>query len=219
MTPVALVISAHPDDETIAAGGTLAKLARDGWAVHSVFLTNGPRRPGDENAVREAVEAHSALGLDPPTFLPEFDTVALLDAGTMPVARMGDAVAALELRATLIMAPSARELHAHHRDAAEVAAILARPTETYRPSLLAYEVHRNCWWAGEAFTPSFLVDITDTLEMKLDALACYDAEGQLFPGQRSREAVALEAAWLGARAGVPAAEGFEVIRAFEGGLP
>ena len=215
----ALVISAHPDDETIAAGGTIAKLARAGWTVHSVFLSDGPRRPGDDHAVREAMEAHAALGVDPPTFLPGFSTVDLLRQGTSPVARMADAVAALRLEPTLILAPSPKELHSHHRLAAEVAAILARPTARHQPSLLAYEVHRGCWWAGEPFTPSFLVDITDTLDAKLDALACYVSEAQSFPGQRSREAVVLEATWLGARAGVSAAEGFEVIRAFEGGLP
>lgn len=38
---IALVIAAHPDDEVLGCGATIARLADEGWAVHVVIVAEG----------------------------------------------------------------------------------------------------------------------------------------------------------------------------------
>jgi hypothetical protein len=56
------------------------------------------------------------------------------------------------------------------------------------------------------------VDIAETLEIKIEALACYDTETREFPHPRSAEALRAIAARWGSVAGLPTAEAFELIR-------
>lgn len=61
-----IAVGAHPDDVEIACGGTLANLARKGYAVGIVDLTDGeptPRSPGPEVRLEEARRAAEVLGV------------------------------------------------------------------------------------------------------------------------------------------------------------
>lgn len=61
-----IAVGAHPDDVEIACGGTLARLARKGYAVGVVDLTDGeptPRSPGPDVRLEEARGAGELLGL------------------------------------------------------------------------------------------------------------------------------------------------------------
>ena len=61
-----IAVGAHPDDVEIACGGTLARLARKGYAVGIVDLTDGeptPHSPGPEVRLAEAKRAGEILGV------------------------------------------------------------------------------------------------------------------------------------------------------------
>src|SRR5208282_6254020 len=61
-----IAVGAHPDDGEIACGGTLARLARKGYAVGIVDLTDGeptPHSPGPEVRLAEAERAAQILGV------------------------------------------------------------------------------------------------------------------------------------------------------------
>jgi LmbE family N-acetylglucosaminyl deacetylase len=61
-----IAVGAHPDDVEIACGGTLARLARKGYKVGIVDLTDGeptPHSPGPEVRLAEAERAASILGV------------------------------------------------------------------------------------------------------------------------------------------------------------
>jgi LmbE family N-acetylglucosaminyl deacetylase len=80
----------------------------------------------------------------------------------------------------------------------------------------AFEVPSSTEWAFQRLEPSFrpnvFVDITDSLETKIAALACYDTETRAFPHPRSAEALRAIATRWGSVAGLQAAEAFELIR-------
>ncbi len=57
-----------------------------------------------------------------------------------------------------------------------------------------------------------MVDITDTIERKLEALACYQSQVMAFPGPRSVEAVRALAVFRGTQAGFACGEGLQIIR-------
>src|SRR5580692_11152089 len=62
-----IAVGAHPDDVEIACGGTLARLARKGYAIGIIDLTDGeptPHSPGPEVRLAEAERAAEILGVD-----------------------------------------------------------------------------------------------------------------------------------------------------------
>ena len=82
--------------------------------------------------------------------------------------------------------------------------------------IYAFEVPSSTEWAFGQFQPPFhpnvLVDISATLETKIQALELYESEGRAFPHPRSSEALRANARRWGTVAGVKAAEAFELIR-------
>jgi LmbE family N-acetylglucosaminyl deacetylase len=82
--------------------------------------------------------------------------------------------------------------------------------------IYAFEVPSSTEWAFQRleplFRPSVFVDITETLETKIEALTCYDTETRKFPHPRSAEALRAIAKRWGSVVGLPAVEAFELIR-------
>jgi len=80
----------------------------------------------------------------------------------------------------------------------------------------AYEVGSSSEWAFQRFEPHFhpnvFVDITGTLERKLDAMDLYESEARPFLHPRSREALRAQAMRWGSASGMEAAEAFELVR-------
>ena len=217
-----LVITAHPDDEVLGCGGTLAKALAAGDAVHTLFLADGvSARP--EGGARLAIEARQdaaraaaeALGIAPPRFLglPDnrLDTLPLLDV----VRAVEDVVAALV--PAIVYTHHGGDLNVDHRVAHQATMTACRPLPgTPTGAIYAFEVASSTEWASSSLGPSFrptrFVDIEAEWERKLNALACYQGEIHPFPHSRSPEALEALARWRGASVGVTAAEAFEVLR-------
>jgi LmbE family N-acetylglucosaminyl deacetylase len=214
--PVALALFAHPDDETLAAGGTLARLADDGWDVHVVLVGDGHvtarDEPSDNRA--DAERACAVLGVRAPVFL-GFPDQRL---GTVAVADMVNATEAAVPPPDLVVASSAADLNEDHRVVSHVARVVSRPLG--RPvALLEGETPGGPAWNGTAVAHQWYVDVTSTLERKLAALACYAGEAREWPHPRSPEGVEALARTTGAASGLGLAEGFTLVRGFRGLLP
>lgn len=216
-----LVLAPHPDDEVLGAGGTIARLARDGRDVHVAIVTRGDPSIFSEDFVeqgrREALRAHELLGVNKTRFLEGFPA-ALLD--TVPQAHLNAAIRDLveELEPELLFVPFQGDLHADHRKVAEAALVAARPNRVHRVrGILAYEALSETNWnaAGpsQGFFPNAYIDISPFLEMKLQAMACFESQLKSFPHERSLEALGTLARHRGATAGFEAAEAFVLIRA------
>jgi N-acetylglucosamine malate deacetylase 1 len=162
-----LVLSPHPDDESIGLGGTLRRHVEDGDEVHVAFLTSGEAgghgaAPADVARQREA-EAQAAadvLGVAAIEFWREPD--GALRATGANVARLRHAVARLD--PDRIYVPHAAEMHPDHRAAFRMAQRALRDVEI---ETLLYEV----WTPMQ--TMHEIVDITPYLEVKLDAIRRY----------------------------------------------
>jgi N-acetylglucosamine malate deacetylase 1 len=218
-----LAVVAHPDDEVLGAGGTLARLSAEGREVHIVFLANGVSARGDDKPAAErrakaARLAASLLGAREPKFLgfPDnrLDTLDLLD-----IAR------ALE-QVIKKVAPST--IYTHHAGDLNIDHVLCHravltacrplPGSTVR-RIYAMEVPSSTEWTSpqltNAFMPTRFVDISATQELKRRALEAYGEEMRAFPHPRSFGAVNALAAWRGASAGLLSAEAFVVVREIE----
>lgn len=220
MNDSVLIVAAHPDDEVLGCGGTIAKLADNGTAVRVVFLADGVfSRDGDapvpsaelESRRAAAKKACDILGVRSVSFgdFPDnrMDTVALLDI-TKTVERF-----IFEHHPATVFTHHVGDVNIDHRRTLEAVVIACRP-QTGHPvrSILSFEVPSSTEWQlpgnAPAFEPTWFVDISATLERKMAALEAYSVELKDWPHPRSRRGVEYLVRWRGATIGVDAAEAF-----------
>lgn len=218
-----LVVAAHPDDEALGCGGTMARHAAAGDAVHVIFLTDGVSARSDDTASlagraerkNAARQAAKLLGASEPIFFDfpdnQLDTVPLLH-----LAQSIESVAE-GIKPRFVYTHHVDDLNIDHGlcHRAVLTAFRPAPGQSVR-AIYAFEVASSTEWrfgeAGTAFTPQRFVDIADHLETKRAALAAYATEMREWPHSRSDRALRALAEWRGASAGLEAAEAFMVIR-------
>jgi len=220
-----LVIAAHPDDEVLGCGGTIARLAQEGHDVRIAILGEGitsryrQREPSDPSLVKalhsRSRKAAQLLGAREPLMynLPDnrFDTVPLLD-----IVKMIETV--LEKTSPqIIYTQHGGDLNVDHRIVYQATLTATRPVAgSSVNTVYAYEVPSSTEWAFQKFRPVFepnvFVDISRTLDMKLEAMQLYESEAREFPHPRSVDGLrAISRRW-GSVAGLQAAEAFELVR-------
>jgi LmbE family N-acetylglucosaminyl deacetylase len=210
-----LAVVAHPDDEVLGCGGTLARHAEAGDAVHVLILADGEssRLQPSEISKRLACAERAAriLGLLPYKFLQfsdnQMDKVALLE-----IVRQIEAVIS-QLRPTVIYTHHGGDLNVDHQITFKAVMTACRPLPgSTVNAIYTFEVASSTEWTGIPFTPLLAVDISRTVNKKMDALRCYDSEMRPFPHARSYIAIDNMVKLRGAQFGLFAAETFGVIR-------
>jgi len=221
MSKTVLVVAAHPDDEVLGCGGTIARHVAEGDTVNVLFIADGETaRIGAVNGAsseREgaAQRALAVLGVSKVEFLGlkdnRLDSYALLDI-----------VQPLETR---IAAIRPEVIYTHHRGdlnidhelthRAVMTACRPIPGAPIR-EIYCFEVVSSTEWAGPGalpFQPQYYVNIEPYLRHKLDALVAYRAEMRAPPHSRSIEHIEALAVHRGHSVGILAAEAFVLVRA------
>ena len=220
------VIAAHPDDEILGCGGTIARHVAAGAAVNVLIVAEGatsrtPQRQKEEHVTGlqqlagSAHAAHAIVGTSQLTLLDlphnRLDSVDFLDI-----------VKAVEtfIRATdpdTVYTHFPHDLNIDHRLVSEAVQTACRPQPgSGIRRILFFEVASSTEWrmAGSAtsFAPNHFVDIEATLAKKLEALAAYSQEMRPWPHARSIQAAEHLARWRGASVGMAAVEAFVIGR-------
>ena len=224
----ALVIAAHPDDEVLGCGATMARLVAEGWAVHVFIAAEGATSRSAERApaihqrelsdlAKCAEAANSILGS------------TSLKLGSLPDNRMDglellDVVKLVETEIerynpSLVLTHHAGDVNVDHRVLHDAVISACRPQPQHPvKNLLFFEIPSSTEWrpaaSGTYFTPNYFYDVTGYMAQKLEALRAYAPEMRNFPHPRSIEAVEYLARWRGASVGCAAAEAFMLGRAF-----
>ncbi len=218
----ALVIGAHPDDNEFGAGGTVAKLAREGWDVTFIICTNGNKGSHDPDIssyrlseVREEEQraAAAALGVNRVIFLRNNDgelepTTALRSEITLYIRHFKPHYVFTHDPWKHYM------LHPDHRAVgfATIEGIVSARDHLFMPGL--GQIGIGVWrpqalflWMAEQ--PDYVEDISETLDAKLAAL--HEHHSQLDHAEGWEERVRQRAADLGQPAGYAAGEAFRKI--------
>jgi LmbE family N-acetylglucosaminyl deacetylase len=217
-----LVIAAHPDDEVLGCGGTIACLGVNGVEVNIALLADGvgsreisAANPSViDNMLKRRQSAHNSakiLGARSVVFgdFPDnrMDTVALLD-----IVRYVEQLI-VRFQPDAVLTHHAGDLNVDHRltNQAVLTACRPKPGSPVR-TVLFFEVPSSTEWQAPSskigFSPNFFFDTTAFISQRNRALEAYAEEMQPWPHSRSYEALDHLSRWRGATVGVEAAEAF-----------
>jgi N-acetylglucosamine malate deacetylase 1 len=217
-----LVIAAHPDDEVLGMGGTIASYTSRGDTVRVLVVTDGSssQYPGDEviraQKEEEALRAAAELGVEDYVHLDlpdmRLDTLAHVEVNRVVEEHIGD----LEPQIVFAAHP---DVNRDHRVLFDSVAVATRPTpgQSVR-RLLTYAPTSSTEWTPAAvnwFVPNWFVDVTETLERKIAAFSHYETERRAYPHPRSERAIRAAASFHGSSCGCEYAEPFVLVRGLD----
>lgn len=219
---VALAVYAHPDDADVACGGTLAKWAQAGTAVHLVVCTDGGKGTFEVNAdpakvalqrAGELEESSALIGLAGLTILgyPDgelYDSEAFRRTLVESIRRIQPEVVCGH-DPTAVFFGQEYFNHRDHRIAGTALLDAVSPAAAlplYFPDAGAPHQVTTVLLSG-TLEPDEWVDVSETIERKAEAVECHRTQFA-DPGGWAGDAVRRRAEEEGRRAGVPFAEGF-----------
>lgn len=221
-----LVVAAHPDDEILGVGATVARHVAMGDAVYAIILGEGQTSRGvhREDVGREVVdelhkntlESAKAVGYREVFFadFPDnrFDDVDLLDIVKVVEQKVR------ELKPEIVYTHYSGDLNVDHQYTARAVLTATRPIGDYCvEEIYAFETLSSSEWnfdysAQPAFSPNVFVDITDYYDKKEQAMNCYVSELCEFPHPRSLTGMDVLSKTRGMAAGMERAEAFMLVR-------
>lgn len=221
-----LVVAAHPDDEVIGVGGTIYNHSKKGDNVYVVILAEGKSSryenykplPKDlENASnKETEESSSILGIRafhrlnlPDNRLDDFNQIDINKKVEYFVNKYNPEI---------IYTHNISDINKDHSIVYNAVVTAARPiVGNSVKKVLSFETLSSTEWNFEKnnFTPNYFVDITDSLQYKIEAMKKYDSELNEFPHPRSLKTITYNAYVWGSKVGRECCEAFKLIRYIE----
>jgi len=213
-----LVVSPHPDDETLGCGGTLFQHKQKEDESYWIIVTGISEKAGwsDEavkkrdteiNAVAEKYEFRDVFNFRLPTT--KLDTLPLADL----IEKITEVYKKVE--PAIIYMPFAYDVHTDHQ-------IIVKALQStfkwfrysYIKKVLMYETPSETEFnfrEKRTFNPNVFVNISDHLDDKIETMKIYEGEMGDFPFPRSEKTIRALSAFRGSQSGYEAAEAFELI--------
>ena len=221
-----LVVAAHPDDEVLGCGASIAKWAAAGDKVHILIMAEGAtsrdevrdRDVRNEELSQLSEAAHQAADIIGAL------SVKLLDFpdNRMDSVNLLDIIKAVEkqvvaLNPDTVVTHHCGDLNIDHRIVHEAVVTACRPQPHCSVScLMAFEVLSSTEWQSlglhAPFQPNWFEDVSKTIDRKVNALEFYETEMREWPHTRSLKNIEHLARWRGSSVGCAAAEAFFLIR-------
>jgi len=215
----ALIISPHPDDETLGVGGTISKLIDNGIQIN-VLIVSGHLPPLYEQDVfektkNELYDAMTVLGV--PRKNIEFLNIPATFVNVEPVSSLNSKISSYisSVSPEMVFIPFP-DRHVDHRVIFDSCMVATRPLGINRLKvILAYETlsetHWNANYIEPNFVPDFYFDISNDISKKINALSKFNSQ-ILENSSRSLNAVECLAKFRGSQNGCDFAEAFKLIR-------
>lgn len=218
-----IVISAHPDDETLGAGGTLLKHKKNGDELYWLIVTNIYENQGfsiEKIASRqeEINKAANLFGFEK-VFKLDYPTMSLSSSSLLKLIPEISEIF-LEVQPEIIYTLNRSDAHSDHRHLSD--AVMAC-TKSFRypfiKKVLMYECISETEFAPsfpeKVFIPNYFVDITKFLDKKIEIMNVFESELGEPPFPRSVENIKALARFRGSSVGCHFAEAFQVVKIIE----
>jgi len=212
----AIVVSPHPDDETLGAGGTILKLISQGAEVTWLNVTNMKVEYGysQQSVLKRADEiacvmettkyaAFYDLGLQPATLeqYPKIDIIT----------KMKDIFN--RVKPELVFLPFPKDAHSDHKVVYNCALACTKSFRApYVRKILFMDIISETNYSTSPFYPNCYVDIGSFIDEKLKILGFYQSEFQKSPFPRSKEAILAQARYRGSACYCEYAEAFQIVK-------
>jgi len=215
-----LVVAAHPDDEILGCGGTIALHADAGDRVTVAIACEGESLRYGEGGVGQHDHitcAGNILGVSE-TRLFKFpdqrlDTKSLVEI-ILPIENL-----VREKKPNIVYSQFGGDSNRDHQLLFQAVLIATRPTEEYLQAIYAFDTASSTEWGyPRTFIPDTWIDVSSVLDRKLEAFSCYESEVRVYPHPRSIQALEYRAKAWGNRCCLEAAEVFMTVRRVIRGL-
>ena len=215
------MVAAHPDDEALGCGGTIARHSKIGDLVQVVFVADGVSSRESSSDLqsrrKSGIQASLILGAQHPIFLDfpdnQLDSVPLLE-----IVRKIE-VEIDRFPPNIVYTHFAGDLNIDHCIVNRAVMTACRPhPKSSVQEIYSFEIPSSTGWypngggSGLKFEPNLFVDISNSIEEKMSALEAYDSEMRPFPNCRSYKTVEHLASYRGSWVGMAVAEGFMIER-------
>ncbi len=212
-----LVVSPHPDDETLGAGGTILRAKDEGNEVSWLNITSIPlngkyaqdiiyKREIQLREIEKFYDFSKVYHLNMPTTeLNNIDSVKAIDDISNVIS---------EVRPEVLILPDYNDVHSDHKRVFEWCYSCSKVFRyPYIKKIMTMEIVSETDFSGmNTFFPNYFVNITDYIESKIAALRIYETEIAPPPFPRSEENIRALATVRGSMAGVRYAEAFHIIK-------
>jgi len=218
-----LIVVAHPDDEVLGCFGTVSRLINEGYEAYTLILGEGKTSRDEVRVVdskkdeidilnREIKSANSIIGIKK-VFIESFpdnrfDSVALLDIIKI-ISKVKE-----EVKPDIIFTHYEHDLNIDHRITYQAVITATRPLKNECvKEIYSFEILSSTEWNYPlSFSPDIYFDISNTINLKLEAMKKYNSELCKYPHPRSLEGIELNAKYQGMRVGKQYVEAFKVVR-------
>jgi LmbE family N-acetylglucosaminyl deacetylase len=218
-----LVAAAHPDDEVLGCGGTAARWVKEGNEVYTLILGEGitsrdetrqrKKREAEITELKKQIhQANAVIGVKEVfTYdFPDnrFDSVPLLD-----IVKVIENIKN-KVKPGIVFTHYEQDLNIDHRVTYQAVLTAMRPTaeETVK-EVYSFEVLSSTEWNYPLrFSPDVFFDISETIDVKVEAMGKYQSELREYPHPRSLKGIRLNAEQWGMKTGLPYAEAFKLVR-------
>lgn len=215
-----IIVSAHPDDEVLGAGGTVLKHIESGDEVYWLVTTNitvsaGFSEERVQSRQKEIRQVEKELGFKK-TFLLDYPT---MDLSSSSVITMVPKISEVfnEVKPEIIYCVNRSDAHSDHRITFDAVMACTKSFRyPYVKKVLMYECLSETEFAPalfeKAFIPNYFVDISKFFKSKLEVMRIYQSELGDHPFPRSERNIEALATYRGASVGVEYAEAFQLIK-------
>lgn len=220
---IILIIAAHPDDEILGCGATVAKLIKKGNEVSTLILGEGissRRDPRQHNRKKkdieelkeQAIKANKILGIKDVIFkdLPDnsFDSLPLLKIVKI-IEEVKD-----KINPAIIFTHYKGDLNIDHQITYNAVLVASRPliNETCKEIYSFYILSSTEWNYPFSFSPDVFFNVKETIDLKIKALEAYYSEIREFPHPRSSKGIEINLNYWGMSIGLEYAEPFKTVR-------
>ena len=219
-----LVIVAHPDDEVLGMGGTIAKLAKNGCVVDVMIVTDGSSSQyRDSDHLAEIIEAKKKETSNCADILGVRDIyygeLPDMKLDTIPHISINQAIEEVieKVQPDTVFTHFWGDVNSDHQNVYKSTLVTVRPLMgQVVKELYCYRVPSSTEWtpnkADTMFMPNYFVDIEQYAEQKYKAFACYTTELRDYPHPRSVQYLREIDKAAGLRVGLMAAEEFVLLR-------
>jgi LmbE family N-acetylglucosaminyl deacetylase len=215
-----IIISAHPDDETLGAGGTILKHKENGEEIHWLIVTNVFESEGFSKervlSRKQEIEEVSKLYSFNKVYNLDYPTMKLNDTILFELVNKISHIFQ-ELEPEIIYVMNRSDAHSDHRIVFDAVMSCTKSFRyPYVKKVLMYECLSETEFAPilheRVFQPNYFVNISDFLDKKIEIMKIFDSELGEHPFPRSIKNIEALATYRGATIGVNYAEAFQLIK-------